>query len=78
MTTEQAIEVLAEFNQTCDPTADRACALAEALTHVLEEHAKMRIALLRVCDETDWCPQCNAHPSHGHRKLCIVQPGGPR
>jgi hypothetical protein len=37
---------------------------------IRRERDQLRSACARVCQETDWCPACERHPSHGHREIC--------
>ena len=40
------------------------------ITVIRRERDQFRAACARTCQETDWCPICEHHPSRGHRETC--------
>ena len=46
--------------------------LIVALAQAEAEVQRLREALRRGCDETDYCYVCDCHPSHGHAKDCAL------
>lgn len=39
---------------------------------ICRERDQLLAACVRTCQETDWCPVCEHHPSRGHREDCPV------
>jgi len=43
---------------------------AREIAAIRRERDQLRVACVRACRETDWCPACEQHPSRGHRETC--------
>lgn len=44
--------------------------VAREIASIYHERDQLRAACVRTCEETDWCPVCEHHPSRGHRESC--------
>jgi hypothetical protein len=50
---------------------------ADACEVAVRENVKLRAAIQRACDESDYCCACDCHPSHGHADDCPLRGGNP-
>jgi hypothetical protein len=74
-----SIDLVAAWRAATDPTDVHvaAAAMADEIERLRAQVAKMRDALERTCEDTDWCPLCEHHPSHGHHDTCLLKEPSP-